>query len=70
MSSRIHIHGQTRKSFKGFIVSPVSAVHGEPVPGTASGIEPSIDGEFQPQLETAHPGGGAHLFPYYILFSN
>ena len=31
-------------------------------------LEP-VGGEFQPSFETVHPGGGAYLFPYYILFS-
>jgi hypothetical protein len=31
-------------------------------------LEP-VGGEFQPSFEIVHPDGGAHLFPYYILFS-
>ena len=36
--------------------------------GTGPGFEP-VGGEFQPSFETVHPGGGAYLFPYCILFS-
>ena len=28
---------------------------------TGPGLD-SVDGEFQPSFETAHPGGGAYLF--------
>jgi hypothetical protein len=35
---------------------------------TGPGIEP-VGGEFQPSFAIVHPGGGAHLFPYDILFS-
>jgi hypothetical protein len=53
--------GKAKKSFKGSIVSPGSAVLGEPVHGTGSGLEPPVGGKFQPQLRIGYPGGGAHL---------